>query len=46
MLTVTLCAVQEVAKFYLDLFASLAPNMKFVVQDMTDGNSSCIGVAW
>ncbi|GAX78834.1 hypothetical protein CEUSTIGMA_g6271.t1 [Chlamydomonas eustigma] len=36
----------EVAKFYQELLASLSENMKFVVEDITDGDSFYVGVTW
>jgi hypothetical protein len=35
-----------VAKFYLELFASMSDNMHFVLEDITGGDADAVGVTW
>lgn len=37
---------QGVARFYQDLVGSMANNLSFVVEEMTEGDPARVGVTW
>ncbi len=44
----TSCPVvmKEVARFYQELVSSLSDKMRFVIEEITDGDSTNVGVTW